>query len=191
MGTVTSVAPAAPPTVVNSGAPSNAIFNFEIPQGQPGVDATPPTGVTQTTGAWEFEDGLVKNIPPDFPPICTLYPSGSDIAGLTLIITKNPTTGETSIEIDGSSFYDALLVTIAGLQADIAALAGEAVWGGITGTLSDQADLWAQLQMRPRWTYAAVAPVSPTLGWRWWNSTTNVESVWIDDGINPPAWLPV
>lgn len=191
MGTVTSVGPADPPAVINSGTPSNVILNFEIPQGIPGEDGVSPTGVTQTTGAWEFEDGQVKSLPPDFPPICTLLPGASDILGLNLVITKSPTTGQTIIDIDGDSFYNTLLSTIAGLQADITALAGEAAWGGITGTLSAQTDLWGQFQIRPRWTYATVAPPSPSLGERWWNKTTNVESVWIDDGVNPPSWLPV
>ena len=191
VGTVTSVAPTDPPTVVNVGTPSNAILDFEIPSGAPGADAPNVTGVTAEVGAWELENGLAKSIPPDFPPIGTLLFGASDVVGLNLVITKNPTSGQTTIDIDGDAFYSSILASIAVVQADVAALAGEAAWGGITGALSAQTDLWGQLQIRPRWTYAAVAPASPTMGERWWNSTTNVESVWIDDGVNPPAWLPV
>lgn len=191
MGTVTSVAPEDPPNVTNSGTPSNVILNFEIPSGAPGADGSSTSGVTDDTGGWEFEDGQVKALPPDFPPVCTITPGVSDVAGLTLAVSKDPLSGAATISIDGDAFYNALSLTIAGIQADITALAGASGWGNITGTLSAQTDLWGELQVRPRWTYAAVAPASPTLGWRWWNSTTNVESVWIDDGINPPAWLPV
>jgi len=191
VGTVATVAYGDPPTVVNSGTVNNAIFNFEIPAGQPGADGDSPTGVTQSTGGWTFETGLVKSLPPDFPPICTLNPGISDIVGLALVITKDPVSGSTVINIDGDSFYSAMLSLIAAVQTDITAVAAQATWGGIPGTLSDQTDLWGELQARPRWTYAPVPPATPTLGWRWWNSTTNVESVWIDDGVNPPAWLPV
>ena len=191
IGTVVSVSPTDPATVVNSGTVNNAIFNFEIPRGNDGADGADPTGVTTDVGAWSFEDGLVKALPPDFPPICTLNPGSSDVVGLTLGVTKDLVSGITSISINGEAFVNSILAVIAGVQTDVTALASQAVWGGIPGTLSDQTDLWGELQVRPRWVYAAVAPSSPSLGWRWWNSTTNVESVWIDDGVNPPAWLPV
>lgn len=189
IGTVTSVPSDDPPTVVNSGTPANAIFNFEIPQGAKGEDGTAPTGVTLDVGAWSIEDGQVKEVPPDFPPICTLGFGTTDVVGLNLTVSKDPDSGITTINIDGDVFYNSLMTVISGLQADITALAGASTWGGIAGTLSDQTDLWGQLMIRPRWTYAAVAPLSPSAGDKWFNSGTSVESVWIAAGVN--AWIPL
>lgn len=189
IGTVTSVAPEDPPTVTNSGTPSNAILNFEIPAGVPGQDGGTTEGVTEDAAGWDIVDGVIKEIPPDFPPIGTMFVGASDVTGLTLTISKDPLTAAATISIDGDLFYNALMLTIAGIQADLTALAGEAAWGGITGALQDQTDLWGQLQIRPRWTYSATAPASPTMGDKWFNSGTSVESVWIAAGVN--AWVPI
>ena len=187
IGSVATVAYGDPPTVVNSGTVNNAVFNFEIPAGQPGADGESPTGVTLDLGAWAFEDGLVKELPPDFPPISTLNPGVSDVVGLSLTIVKDPTSGSTVINIDGDAFYSAMLALIAGVQSDITAVAAQATWGGIPGTLSDQTDLWNALLARPRWTYSETAPIGPNAGDRWWRISTGVETVWIAAGVN--AWV--
>lgn len=189
IGTVTSVAPGDTPTVTNSGTPANVILNFEIPAGADGQDGGTTEGVTEDAAGWDIVDGVIKEIPPDFPPIGSMFVGTSDVTGLTLTISKDPLTAAATISIDGDLFYNALMLTIAGIQADLTALAGEAAWGGITGTLQDQTDLWGQLQIRPRWTYAAVAPAAPNMGDKWFNSGTSVESVWIAAGVN--AWVPI
>lgn len=101
IGTVTSVAPEDPPTVTNSGTPSNAILNFEIPAGVPGQDGGTTEGVTEDAAGWDIVDGVIKEIPPDFPPIGTMFVGASDVTGLTLTISKDPLTAAATISIDG------------------------------------------------------------------------------------------
>lgn len=123
VGSVTTGAYGEPPQVTNSGTPTAAILDFVIPEGERGEDGgSNIAGVTATVGAWEFETGLVKELPPDFPPICTLLAGTTNVVGLTLTITKNNSSGVTTIDVEGSAFLSSLNNTISGLTSSVSAL---------------------------------------------------------------------
>lgn len=122
IGSVSGTAFGNPPQVTNSGTPSNAILNFVIPGGEQGADGSSSSGANMLTDTWEIEDGSIKELPPDFPPICTLLAGTSDIAGLTLAVTKNNATGVTTISIDDTGFYATLQNQITNLSNDVLTL---------------------------------------------------------------------
>lgn len=119
VGTVQTTAPGSPATVTNVGTPTNAILNFTIPRGEPGEDGDTEGGANIASGEWEFENGLLKSTPGDFPPIGTLLDGGSDTAGVSLVIDKNATTGVTTITVNMGAYASQVNLALTSLQDQI------------------------------------------------------------------------
>lgn len=122
VGTVNTTAPGTPATVTNVGTPTNAILNFTIPRGAPGADGDTGTGLTLAVGSWEFDNGLVQSVPADFPPINTLMAGPTGVVGVTLAVSKDPTTGMTTITLNMEDYATAVNTALNDLNNLITAL---------------------------------------------------------------------
>lgn len=104
IGTVSTVAFGQPATVTNSGTNTNAILDFEIPRGEPGEDSPDADGLTIDVADIEFENGLLKGVPAQWPPIMLVNATPVSTPGVTLTAVKDPATGIVTIALDMSAF---------------------------------------------------------------------------------------
>lgn len=117
VGTVTSLPPGSTPTVENVGTSTNAVFNFGIPRGEQGEDATPEDGATSTDGGINLENGIIKTpLPLTWPPVLTLQFEATDVLGVVLGVAKDDTTGAVTLTVDLSGLYDMLDSRIEALE---------------------------------------------------------------------------
>lgn len=121
IGTVTTTAPGTPATVTNVGTPTNAILNYTIPRGEPGEDGDTSTGLNLAVGEWEFVNGILQSVPGDFPPIGTLMDGGSDTAGVSVNVVKDPVTGVTTIAVNLGAYATLVNSSLTALQDQITA----------------------------------------------------------------------
>lgn len=126
IGSVTSVAYGQPATVTNSGTPTNAILDFEIPRGEDGSDGAGGSGLTTSAGGIEFVNGLLQSVPVQWPPIMLINVNPVTTPGVTLTATKDPSTGIVTMELDMTDFVTALeegwQATIDGINTVLAAM---------------------------------------------------------------------
>lgn len=107
VGTVSGTAPGTPPTVNNSGTSSNAIFDFTIPRGADGADGASPSGVTDASAGIIINQGQVQGIPVTWPPLL-IATTNVDDPNVTLLATKDDTTGTLTITLSMAAFTDML-----------------------------------------------------------------------------------
>lgn len=123
IGTVTSLPFGTPPTVTNTGTPTNAILNWGIPRGEDGADAPGAvTGVTNTSVGIEIVDGLIKAIPVQWPPVMMVQTVYVGPVGIDFQAVENPTTGIVTITLDMTAYDTALQ---AALQASFDQVAAQ------------------------------------------------------------------
>lgn len=108
IGSVTSLAFGSPPTVVNTGTPTNAILAIGIPRGEDGADGAAPTGVTNNTAGIEINNGQVQGLPITWPPVLLATISPVDVATVTFTASKNALTGEVVFQLSLAAFEQAL-----------------------------------------------------------------------------------
>lgn len=102
IGEVTTVGPTQPARVINTGTATAAVLSFEIPQGEPGQDSEDGRGVTDSRGGWNIENGLIKGLPPTWPPLATAV-SVSETAGIDLVTEVNEN-GVVKTTLNASSY---------------------------------------------------------------------------------------
>lgn len=116
VGAVHSVAPSAPARVVNTGSLTHANLAFYIPRGMDGQDGEGATGVTDNRGNIEIEEGLIKSLPPTWPPVLNIKtvvkPTGS-----VMNLMAGPVNSEGELEL---TFDDGGLIS--GLETQMAAI---------------------------------------------------------------------
>lgn len=110
IGSVTTLAPGSPATVVNVGTETNAVLNFGLPAGAPGAAAPNITGVTLNDAGWRFESGLVKDLPFQWPPIVQIT-STSDYAVVNIQPVKDDDDGSVELRLLGMDAFRLLLET--------------------------------------------------------------------------------
>lgn len=103
IGSVNTVSPDQKARVENVGTETNAVLNFYIPSGKPGNDASNVTGVTNTTGSFAIENGLIKALPAGWPPVTYITASGTP-SGVLVTTEKDNSTGTVSLKVDLSSY---------------------------------------------------------------------------------------
>lgn len=133
IGQIFTVAPGTPASVVNVGTASNAIFDFYIPEGEPGEDGASVTGVTRTDAGIVLEDGLVKAVPLIWPPIMMIQ-GAIDNPTVSFVITKGA---------DGIATVN--IVGLLAMQNDIQSYVDFAVQG-LQTQVNEQADAITLLQ---------------------------------------------
>lgn len=111
VGMVTTIAPGSPATVINVGSAQNAVFDFAIPQGQPGTTPALPSGVTFTDTLLTVNNGIVQGQGVNWPPVTTAIDGGTSSTGISVLLTKAPSTGVLSVGVDAT-------VLVSSLQAD-------------------------------------------------------------------------
>lgn len=117
IGAVQSVAPGSPATVVNTGTPSNAVLNFQIPRGDPGENAEGAGGVDSTAGGIVIEQGRITTLPAAWPPVLFINASTTG-AGMSLVASApDPTTGVVNLELQMQG-YDSTLRAWVGQQIE-------------------------------------------------------------------------
>lgn len=117
-GAVTSLAAGAAPTVTNVGTPTAAILNFGIPRGADGADGSSGTvGVTDTSAGIVIDDGVIKSVPVQWPPIMLIDVNPVSTPGVTLSAVENPLNGTVLFTLDVSIFVTQLE---AGFNAQLA-----------------------------------------------------------------------
>ena len=134
VGTVSSTAPGTAPTVNNVGTATHAILNFTFPRGEPGeAGQVPSGGVNSTAAGFEIEQGLVKQLPANWPPILTiLSPATVDDPNASLIFAEDAN-GIVTVTLSLNSFaaalkaysdaaVDVVQTQVTTLQADLAAV---------------------------------------------------------------------
>lgn len=109
IGAVSSGPPGSAPSITNTGTPTAAILNFVIPRGEPGKDGeTIGGGVTNSDAGFEIEQGLIKILPPTWPPVMTvLDTANSDTLGASLTFSKDAN-GLLSATLSLAAFEDML-----------------------------------------------------------------------------------
>lgn len=109
IGTVSSGPPGSAPSILNVGTPTAAILNFVIPRGEPGEDGeTAGGGVTNNDAGFDIEQGLIKFLPPTWPPIMTAQETAnSDTLGASLTFSKD-VNGNLSATLSLAAFEDML-----------------------------------------------------------------------------------
>lgn len=96
IGSVTSLPAGEPPTVSNSGTDTDAILDFGIPEGEDGQDGGETEGVTDDSGGIVIEDGVIKELPLEWPPITSLS-FNADPDGV--IASADPPDSDGNVEI--------------------------------------------------------------------------------------------
>jgi len=121
MGSVTSLAANALPTVTNVGTATAAILNFGIPRGADGADGSSGTvGETQTAGGIVLLDGLIKDVPVQWPPIMNVEIAAVSTPGVTFTAIEDPNTGTVTFTFSMSAYAAALELEINGELSIIA-----------------------------------------------------------------------
>lgn len=110
IGVVTSVPFGDPATVVNTGTPTNAILNFGVPRGEDGTDGDGSTiGATNTSVGIEIEDGLIKSLPAQWPPVMMVTTVNESVAlGVVFEANEDPATGIVTITLDLTAYDTAI-----------------------------------------------------------------------------------
>lgn len=130
IGSVTSLAFGAQPTVENVGTPTHAILNIGIPRGDDGNDATlPSNGADSNAAGINLVNGMITEpLPPAWPPILDIIPQPVIGTGASLTFVKGAD-GIMAVELDISGLItwfnneiDSLQATINNHEARIAAL---------------------------------------------------------------------
>lgn len=103
IGAVNTVGPNQRAEIVNVGTDVAAILDFYIPQGKAGADAEDGRGVTDARGGWNIENGLIKGLPPTWPPLAA-FVAVSESAGFDLVGETNDN-GVIKLTLD-ASVYD-------------------------------------------------------------------------------------
>lgn len=103
IGAVNTVSPDQKARVINVGTDTNAVLEFYIPSGQPGNDAANVTGVTNTTGSFSIENGLIKTLPAGWPPV-TYITTQNSTPGVDLSAEKDNQTGTVALTINLSTY---------------------------------------------------------------------------------------
>lgn len=130
VGTVTGIPYGQAPRVENVGTSTNAVLDFYLPrgeQGQQGEGGTGGGGDTAGSGCgWELEDGLLKQVPLDWPPITSLnidiIPAAQGILG-----SFSKSGCDATVSLD----FTSLLNRIANLENIVADLQNQQ-GGGVT-----------------------------------------------------------
>lgn len=119
IGSVATVAPNQQARVENTGTLTAAVLDFFIPQGQPGEDSPDADGVTNSQGGWIIEDGLIKALPPVWPPLAGVV-AVSVTPGASLGAETNETTGMVTITFDMSGYDTAIRAYVLDQIAQVA-----------------------------------------------------------------------
>lgn len=106
IGTVITTAAGTAASVENRGTPTNAILDFKIPRGD--------KGEAQQGGDYNFnrsgiviENGLVMDLPMDWPPYSTIFTQGDVNNGIALTIIDDPRmNGHATISVDATEFVE-------------------------------------------------------------------------------------
>ena len=129
VGTVSTTAPGTPATVTNTGTAQNAVFDFTIPRGEPGEDGESPTGLDIATAGIVFDNGVLQEVPVQWPPIMLGTMMPVDVAGVGWTAVKDNSNGNLTFTLTMAPYDTALRSWVTG---EIAAAAN---------ALQDQVDL--------------------------------------------------
>jgi hypothetical protein len=109
LGAVTSLPAGALPTVTNVGTLTAAILNFGIPRGAAGLDGGNNTvGETVTAAGIVLENGLIKDVPVQWPPIMHIGINPVSTAGVSFTAVEDPATGIALFTLDIAAFVTTL-----------------------------------------------------------------------------------
>ena len=95
--------------MTNIGTETNAVLNFGLPAGTPGAAAPNIIGVTLNDAGWRFENGLVKELPFQWPPIVQVT-STSDYPVVNIQPVKDDN-GVVTLNLLGMDAFRLLLET--------------------------------------------------------------------------------
>lgn len=143
IGDTHSVSPDSSPKVVNIGSESHAILEFHIPRGEDGEDGEGPSGVTEDAGGIEIEDGVIKDLPPMWPPALS-FDANVDPAdsGVTFSVSGPDDDGKVKMDLDMGSVIEGLQQEMASLQSNVnnQLQAFQDMIGQIENTMLDHVD---------------------------------------------------
>lgn len=107
IGTVNTVSPDQKARVENVGTSTNAVLDFYIPSGKQGESADNVAGVTNTTGSFSIENGLIKTLPAGWPPVVYVTTQNKTV-GATIEASKDNETGNVELTLDLTSYDSSL-----------------------------------------------------------------------------------
>lgn len=110
IGEVHSVSANTPPRVVNTGSDTAAVLDFYIPSGAKGEQ-----GAAGTQGDFDYnkggvviKDGIVMDLPPNFPEGVVNKLEGSDENGIRIIVTFDEAANTATISADATALVEGI-----------------------------------------------------------------------------------
>lgn len=133
VGTVTTLPPGTPATIVNVGTENAAVFNFGIPRGATGAGGGGGgggAGMNISSCGWEFVDGLLTNAPLIWKPVSNLE--------IEMIPPVSGVNVAFQLGAAGNGCHDKLTFDFTSLRNEINTIKGDIT--SINGDISDLQD---------------------------------------------------